>query len=115
MLLSYRCSAVSAYLLFLHLNSGRSDQSTASTKTAADSRSIAMPLSGRTASRVAEGSNSLSQQRIAPAGPIINTTAEERPRFVGAADNRPLGAWGEQEDAKRVKYLDKYVIFWMVK
>ncbi|KAF6258149.1 hypothetical protein COO60DRAFT_1693701 [Scenedesmus sp. NREL 46B-D3] len=72
---------------------GQSDQSTASTRTAADARSIGMPFSGRTASRVSEGSNSLAQRRIAPAGPIINTTEAERPRFVGPGDNRPLGAW----------------------
>jgi hypothetical protein len=78
----------------LHPCSGRSDQSTASTRTAADSRSIAQPLPGRTASRVAEGSNSLSQQRIAPAGPLT-PVPEGAPRFTGPGDNRPLGAWGE--------------------
>uniref|UniRef100_A0A383VK58 Uncharacterized protein n=1 Tax=Tetradesmus obliquus TaxID=3088 RepID=A0A383VK58_TETOB len=71
---------------------GRSDRRSASTRTAADARSIAMPLSGRTASRVAEGSNSLAQRRIAPAGPANFTTPNPR-AFVGAGDNRPLGAW----------------------
>lgn len=78
-----------------HCHSGRSDRRSASTRTAADARSIAMPLSGRTASRVAEGSNSLAQRRIAPAGPANFTTPNPR-AFVGAGDNRPLGAWGEQ-------------------
>lgn len=73
----------------------RTDRTSASTTTAGDVRTISGPISGRSGARVVERSAALAQHRIAPAGPVVNSTAEQRPRFVGQEDYRFLGAWGE--------------------
>ncbi|WIA35719.1 hypothetical protein OEZ86_004121 [Tetradesmus obliquus] len=71
----------------------RTDRTSASTATAGDVRTISGPISGRSGARVVERSAALAQHRIAPAGPAVNSTAEQRPRFVGQEDYRFLGAW----------------------
>jgi hypothetical protein len=73
----------------------RTDQRSASTSTQGDVRAISQPSYGRSGARVVERSAALSQRRLTPAAPVINSTAEERPRFAGLEDDRPLGSWGE--------------------
>jgi hypothetical protein len=93
------CSAahlLSFYLLTLViLRRIGTDKSSASTYTAGEVRAIAQLGSGRSAARVVERSASLAQNRLVPAALIVESTEEERPRFVGAEDDRSLGAWGK--------------------
>jgi hypothetical protein len=99
------CCASAALLLpsCCATDSLRTDQTSASTTTQGDV--ISHPSFGRSGARVVERSAALAQRRQSPAGPVVNSTAEERPRFVGQDDDRPLGSWGELLLLQHLMYL----------